>query len=737
MANKNNKQNDKLIKDAVNLSKSFDQGFDQIYSYVGSVGNASELHGIDNQIDVIIRDEIQNTQSVTSDDMSTYLVKTFNEQDRSNVPINSIDEIFNSSDTNSIATFFQNRYQSRMMLYDDLDMICTQLAELQEAVLTTRDAIVTADDITSMISRSIRFEGVSDDSVDSYIATVKEIENRYKLPKKLKNNVITSTLKFGSFYVYSIPYAKLMEEQYARKLKDPSQYGVSIKESLCESALDIKNELAGLGAGYEKIPDSKFKSIVECYGSNISVVNEVSSIPLLDGVDVTKLFNSKDWEKTYKNNDNWKKVSKGFKTTDGVIDPYQQAKGKFDSVVGVYIKYIDPRKMIPIKILDTTLGYYYIHETPMVTAQSPFSQTIRVSNNTNQVISYDDNVESTFLSKITDKIVAAFDPKYVQDNAKFKDLIVNALKYTDIYKNRIEFQFIPAEYITEFTIDEDEDNEGQSILMKSLFYAKLYLALLIFKMITIITRSNDTRVYYIKNSGIDTNIVNQVQEVARSIKQKQISFLDLLNYNSIISNVGQYKDIFMPIGRSGERSIEFDTIAGQNVDLNSEFMEFLRTNMINNTGVPSVIMNYVNEADYAKTLQMANSKFASRVLNLQLDLNPSITELYRKILRFSASSIPEDVIDKLVITLNPPKILNTINSADNINTVDQLVQALLKVQIGETDNDDKSNYIRDIMYKILAKEYLPGFDWKTIEETYKIAEMEANKILLNKEDNNE
>ena len=737
MANNNNKQNDKLIKDAVNLSKSFDQGFDQIYSYVGSVGNASELHGIDNQIDVIIRDEIQNTQSVTSDDMSTYLVKTFNEQDRSNVPINSIDEIFNSSDTNSIATFFQNRYQSRMMLYDDLDMICTQLAELQEAVLTTRDAIVTADDITSMISRSIRFEGVSDDSVDSYIATVKEIENRYKLPKKLKNNVITSTLKFGSFYVYTIPYAKLMEEQYARKLKDPSQYGVSIKESLCESALDIKNELAGLGAGYEKIPDSKFKSIVECYGSNISVVNEVSSIPLLEGVDVTKVFNSKDWENTYKNNDNWKKVSKGFKTTDGVIDPYQQAKGKFDSVVGVYIKYIDPRKMIPIKILDTTLGYYYIHETPMVTAQSPFSQTIRVSNNTNQVISYDDNVESTFLSKITDKIVAAFDPKYVQDNAKFKDLIINALKYTDIYKNRIEFQFIPAEYITEFTIDEDEDNEGQSILMKSLFYAKLYLALLIFKMITIITRSNDTRVYYIKNSGIDTNIVNQVQEVARSIKQKQISFLDLLNYNSIISNVGQYKDIFMPIGRSGERSIEFDTIAGQNVDLNSEFMEFLRTNMINNTGVPSVIMNYVNEADYAKTLQMANSKFASRVLNLQLDLNPSITELYRKILRFSASSIPEDVIDKLVITLNPPKILNTINSADNINTVDQLVQALLKVQIGETDNDDKSNYIRDIMYKILAKEYLPGFDWKTIEETYKIAEMEANKILLNKEDNNE
>ena len=53
----------------------------------------------------------------------------------------------------------------------------------------------------------------------------------------------------------------------------------------------------------------------------------------------------------------------------------------------------------------------------------------------------------------------------------------------------------------------------------------------------------------------------------------------------------------MPVGRSGERGIEFDIIAGQDVQLNTDLMEMLHTNMLNSSGVPSVIMNYVNEAD--------------------------------------------------------------------------------------------------------------------------------------------
>ena len=42
-------------------------------------------------------------------------------------------------------------------------------------------------------------------------------------------------------------------------------------------------------------------------------------------------------------------------------------------------------------------------------------------------------------------------------------------------------------------------------------------------------------------------------ELARDIKSKQIKFTDLLSYNSMISKIGAGKEIFMPVGKSGER----------------------------------------------------------------------------------------------------------------------------------------------------------------------------------------
>lgn len=405
----------------------------------------------------------------------------------------------------------------------------------------------------------------------------------------------------------------------------------------------------------------------------------------------------------------------------------------------VYLKFIDPKQIIPIKILDTTIGYYYLRTTTFQMNRSPFSSAIQIS--TNGVSSNGlpkENIENLFLSNITDKIVKAFDKPFLEKNVKFKDLILNALQYNDMYNKQIDFQFIPRDYIVEFKVNEDENDEGQSILKNSLFYAKLYLALLIFKMISIITRSNDQRVYYIKNSGIDSNIVNAVQNAARSIKERQINFTDLLNYNSIVSKIGQYKEIFMPVGRSGDKGIDFDILSGQDVQLNTDLMDMLRTNMINSTGVPSVIMNYVNEADYAKTLVMANSKFLLRVVSYQLDFNPSITELYKKILTYSeTNTLNEQLINSLIVTLNTPKSLNTMNISDILSNTDQLINNMIKAKLGDnSDQTEKTNFIRDHLYAKVLRDYLPMLPWTRMDELYDECELEWQQELQNKDDEN-
>jgi hypothetical protein len=623
-------------------------------------------------------------------------------------------------------------------------MIVTQLAELNEAVATTRDAIVTADDISKTVSRSITFENIRQDhpSIETAEEVINAMEAQYKLPKKIKGQIIFNTLKYGRYYAYVIPYSELFEQQYKHKLKDPTTMATSVKESLntedvismdkvlTESSdeffTDWKNELKGINTNLS-VSEKELRTAMGGYCENITVTKGISSIPLIEGTDVTQIFNADEFAKKVQTAMKSKKSSRTI--NDAVLDIDKQVEGKFDTINDCYIKLIDPRRVVPVKILDTTLGYYYVHETELKRDKAPFSTTIKLSQATT---GYSEDVEMTFLSRITDKIIDAFDPKFVEKNQRFKDLILNSLMYNNIYEKQLNFQFIPAEYMVEFTVNEDENGEGQSILMGSLFYAKLYLAMLVFKIISIATRSNDTRVVYVKNGGIDANITNKIQDVARSMKARQINFMDLLNYNSIISKLGAYKDVYMPVGRSGERAIEFDTIAGQQVDFNSDLMDFLRTNMINATGVPSVVMNYINEADYAKSIQMGHTKFANRTLNLQLDLNPSLTEFYQKILRFSGAPLEERVINALRYTLNPPTALSAQNSADDINTKDQLILAIVKTKIGDNESDDIANIARDYMYTELARTYMPSLNWGMIDDLHKKAIMYAEQKVIEK-----
>jgi len=738
MANKkktNTTEINKATKQISDLNDTFRDSLNTISTTISglSTSNKDALQKLNSEVDSIINLELNNTKSITSDDMSTFMVKLFNDFDAQNRNgEKTLNDIF-ENDSAGLFQFFQQRYQNKNLLYEDLEMITSQLFELDEAIMTTRDAIITSDDISTMVSRTIRFKNsIGDDNIDNYIKIVEEVESKMKLLGKVKNMIVPNTLRYGTYYVYTCPYSKLFQEQYDRKVKD-EMHITSVSESIDKSFIEeLNKDFENINAKIIVENTSKVKSgpdklvdITKEYTKDIEVYNDVCSIPLIEGVDLSELVDidefTKKRDKAIKNSTGTNSIAQ-----DGTVDT---KKNSFSDITGCYIKYIEPKKMIPVKILDTTIGYYYIHDTDFQVNKSPFSTTIKVTNITSgQQYQNTEDVETMFLSRVTDKIIKSFDKKFLENNLKFKDLIFNALLYNNMYKKQIKFQFIPADYVTEFTVNEDADGKGQSILTKSLFYAKLYLSLLIFKMVSIVSRSNDQRVYYVKNSGMDTNITNKIQEVARSVKGRQINFMDLLNYNSIISKIGAFKEIFIPVGRSGERGIEFDILQGQDIPTNTEFMEMLHSNMINGTGVPSVIMNYINEADYAKTLVMANSKFVGRTISLQIDLNGPTTDMYKKILRFSNTSIPDEVIEYFEFIFNPPKTLNTLNMSDVLNNTDQVINYMIKIMTGENaDQTQDSNRIKDKVYKTLSKHYLPMLDWANAETAIKNAKIEITQ----------
>lgn len=697
---------------------------------MGSVNSSfdreTELDALTTRVDDIVSSEVDRITGVTGDDISTFLVQTFNEQDdRLNESIKSIEDIF-GSDKEAITGFLKDRYKNRNLLYEDLSVIAEELFELREAINTTSDAVVTSDEMTAIVSRTIQFRNIADNAEEilNYQKRIESMEKEYKLLKKIKNHIVPNTLEYGTYYVYSIPYSRLFANHVAMKSKEVAKESWEhTLESFSDAETEklYKGELGGSG-NYSK----GFKESLSTVTEHVSVLAELEGLDtIVEATEVEALIQShmKEAEKNAKNT-----KTNGTKFQDKTID-VAEAEKDFDGFTDVYIKLIDPRRVIPVTILEKTIGYYYIHNLDATSVSAPFSTSMKISANANMT---PEELEMSVLGKVSDKIVKSFNKPYLEKNQKFKDLIVNSLLYNDIYKKKIKFQFIPVDYMTEYSVNHNESGEGVSILKPAMFYAKLYLSLLVFKMVSIISKSNDTRIHYIKNSGVGNDVANQIQSVARNIRQRSINFTDLMSHNSMMSKIGANRELFMPVGSSGERGIEFEILSGQDIPLNTDLMEMLRSGAITSTGVPSVIMNYVNEADYAKTLVMANNKFAARVANLQSDINAPTTELYKKLLRFS-KAFPDSVIDQMEFILSPPRALSVMNAADVINNTDQVIMYMTKAQTGEQqDQTEESNMIKDEYVRLMSRELLPSLPWSDSERIFKEAALSAQKRLAEK-----
>ncbi|HAU83984.1 MAG TPA: hypothetical protein DCW90_00165, partial [Lachnospiraceae bacterium] len=270
----------------------------------------------------------------------------------------------------------------------------------------------------------------------------------------------------------------------------------------------------------------------------------------------------------------------------------------------------------------------------------------------------------------------------------------------------------------------------------SLFYAKLYLMLLLFKIMSIILYSNDTRVNYIKQSGIDKNIANKIQEIARKKQERKLNLLDLFSYTTLVKKIGSGAEMYIPVGRSGERGYETEILQGQEVQMNNELMELLRKCYILGTGVPDAIINYLNEADFAKSIEMANTKFVSRVVSLQLDFNPALTQFYQMLAKYSLG-LPDEVCTKFQYVLTPPKNANNNIKAEAIQATQTLLDFVTPLMYGENakDDPDKADEILAFRKKVAA-ESLPMLHVDHLEELMKEAKLESTKEKLNPANNN-
>lgn len=747
MANKNEKKEDKVVptsKEEIKLNDLFKDIYKKISMNTHDVDedlNRISIDTLSEKIKRVIADDMEEMKTYGGEnDLSRFLMNTIqnagsgkfasNVMDPKND--NALDQLFVSGEGSIFATF-QERFRNKAALFNDLEIISSQLVELSEAINTTRDDIVSSDDVGADIARSLSFslDGISsDDRYEELIEEVKRQEKEHNLNYKIREHIVPKALTYGEYYVYVIPESKLYENSQKKKLEKTS--GAAMESADAQAFLESLDKTT--------TKDVKPEDMVEYISENIKINNNDVPIPLLENNTITGAmkdlaqFNSltnmlkqKKGKKNKEINGENKYASLGF--SDGVksykLDDWSDVKG-------CYIKLMNPKNLIPVKLLNYTIGYYYMFEDEMDAAGKHHCKHGHRFSSIVDNMSSKSVEQQNLIGNIADAIVKSFNKDYLNDNNEFKDLIINALLYNDMYKRKLHFQFIPGDHICRFAVNEDENGNGQSMIYKSLFYAKLYLSLLVFNMVTYLTKSQDTVVTYVKTSGIDKNVVNKTMDVARQWKSKQIGIGDLMDYSSIYGKIGTGRDLFIPEGESGERGLSWDIIQGQDVNMQDDLMEQLKQAFINGTGVPSVIMNYINEADFAKTLVMANAKHLRRVMMYQDNFNEGITNMYQKILCYCTDIEMEDIAN-FKYTLQRPKTLPNNNLVDLLGYGDQILDFVEKSEFGQfAEETPELNTTKDKFRKEFSRKVLPMLPWELIDEIMAEVKVEVVKDTVEK-----
>lgn len=727
--NKKDDKDEKVIptsKEEVKLNDLFQDLYKKISMNTNDVDvdvNKQSIDAMSEKIKRVIAEDMEEMKSYGGEnDISRFLMNTIaNSNKFANMVIDNknpekgLDSIFLSGDGNIFSTF-EERFRNKAMLFNDLEITSEQLVELNEAINTTRDDIVSSDDVGADISRSLTFsvDGTDDDKYDELVEEVKKQETIHGLNYMIREHIVPKTLKYGEYFVYIIPESKLYENTQRRKLELTS--GATMESTDAKTFLESLN----LDKSQKNVkPDD----MIEYISENIKINNTDIPLPILENSKMTGAmkdlaqFNS--LSNLLKQNKGKKKNKEGGEnkySSLGFSDGVKSLKmDDWSSVKGCYIKLLDPKKVIPVKLLNYTIGYYYIHDTELDVTNHHCKHGHRFSNIIDTISDKTAN-QQNLIANIADAIVKSFNKDYLNDNIEFKELIINSLLFNDMYKKKVHYQFIPGDYVCRFSINEDENGNGQSMIYKSLFYAKLYLSLLVFNMVTYLTKSQDTLVTYVKTSGIDKNMINKTMDVARQWKSKQIGIGDLMDYSSIYGKIGTGRDLFIPEGESGERGLSWDVIQGQDVNMQDELMENLKQAFINGTGVPSVIMNYINEADFAKTLVMANAKHLRRVMMYQDNFNEDLTAMYQKILCYCTDIELEDIAN-FKYTLQRPKTLPNNNLVDMIGYGDQILDFVEKSIFGQyAEENEDTNLSKDMFRKEFSRKVLPMLPWELIDD---------------------
>ena len=710
---------------------------DQLYrsTYYSNNSNIKDLDNIATDIEDSINSIINRNNNVDVSGISKMYSRLKLRDSLSDSKLaDNVKELFESNPiTNEVlANYVGNKWIRD--LDNEIDTVLKYCTKMQDALDLIRDAVLSSDSYSKdfLNFKCTKANTIEASVFDQRMSTVVE---KYDLNTKLREWYM-ETSAHGEQFVYIVPYkkaiSKLLNQKKNTKTTDIN-YGYQYTTEVTESGVIKKIEMNEVNPTTLKDKDSGFivefdmsrtlKSSIEDFDKSQKIVERGTSSLYEEFISEAK--NDAGYKK--------KKLDKyvpdeleipdhddngPFKTTDGLITRTgEEVKPNDLKIKGCVVKTLKRECILPLYVDDDTcLGYYYFEFNKDLGFDFYSNMTDRygdgyvtqgiepISKVTHDALN--DEKINDLVRHIAHKISVEIDKKFVNANQDLTKEIYAILKYNDVYNSRAYLQhmrvsFLPEEDVHRLVFNIDpKTHRGISDCHKGLIPAKLFACLYITNVTGILTRGQDKRVYYVKQT-VESNISQTLLNVINQIKKSNFGIRQIQNLNNILNITGRFNDYVIPVGQSGDSPIQFEVMPGQQFEINNDLYNMLEEMAVNSTGVPIELVQARNSPEFATQFTSSNIKIARTVFARQ-----AIVELFMNKVCTKIYNCEYDDNNSVETELPPPMILNITNTSQMISSAKDYVAQIADYEYegntSETADQEKAIFIRRMMRSMLA-----------------------------------
>jgi len=758
MANKNNGLSQRRLSKRLDSLKTT---MNDLYSatYATRPDNRADLDRISNSIEDNLDNLIASVNGQNVSDISNLIMRLQKSSGNAISEVNSRLEglVTDSNLINNINMEGVYKYiQAENYQYD---LILKYVPKLYQALEVLKDNVLSSDNFTKDFINAVGNKS-NDAEANTFSSRARKLIDKYNI-QELFEEMYMKTSIYGEYFLYQVPYKIAFERLMARKqapIRTEAVSGITEDNNiLTECKLFDSKTFKGIF--HESIVNGKITKQNELSDNFMKTINE-SNVKVNISMDPYGIISEaiEDVEKAYKASKKFTSLSEAFLhevdgqdgsgdwhrgvatytagvalSHDGMFGPAsgELKQQKIKDMSGCVMYEIPRENIIPLYISNYCIGYYYFRIfNDYVSQQVLTANTFNSLTATNKII--DDEFErqnDMLVSHIAAQLSEVIDSKFINANVDLKEEIYAILRHNDQFNmnmgiNSINVCFLPATDVHHFYFEFDKKrHRGVSDLKNAVVPAMLYALLYLTDIINKVSRSQDKRIYYVKQN-IETNVARTMLNVIQQIKKGNMGMRQLENMNTIFNVIGKYNDFVIPLSQSGDAPVQFEVMQGQSTETPTDLMNSQEEAAVNSTDVPYEFVQSVNQVDFATRFTMSNSKFLRKVFKRQFRCQKHFTQIFRKLYNFEYNENESNI----EIMLPAPAFLTMTNSQQLINNIKEFANAIAEIEISGEDE------LKPEFVKLMARNYLGSYvDFDKISKLVEKARQNLNIETTKKE----